>query len=77
MDCDVKDLKLAGEGKRRIDWADEYMPVLRLIRERFEKEQPLAGIKMSACLHITSETANLARTLKAGGAHLVLRREGV
>ncbi|MDK1032333.1 MAG: adenosylhomocysteinase [Planctomycetia bacterium] len=72
MDCDVKDLKLAGEGKRRIDWADEYMPVLRLIRERFEKEQPLAGIKMSACLHITSETANLARTLKAGGAHLVL-----
>lgn len=69
---DVKDLNLAPEGKRRIEWADNDMPVLRAIRERFEKEKPLAGKKMSACLHVTAETANLARTLKAGGADLVL-----
>jgi adenosylhomocysteinase len=68
----VKDLNLAPEGKRRIEWADNDMPVLRKIRERFEKEKPLAGHKMSACLHITAETANLARTLKAGGADLYL-----
>jgi adenosylhomocysteinase len=68
----VKDLGLAARGKARIEWADASMPVLRLIRERFEKEKPLKGIRMSACLHVTSETANLARTLKAGGADLAL-----
>lgn len=69
---DVRDTKLAGEGKRRIEWADEDMPVLQLVRERFKKEKPLKGLKMSACLHVTAETANLARTLKAGGADLLL-----
>ncbi|MGD9487982.1 MAG: adenosylhomocysteinase [Calditrichaceae bacterium] len=69
---DVKDLSLAPQGRKRIEWADGDMPVLRAIRERFEKEKPLAGKKMSACLHVTAETANLARTLKAGGADLVL-----
>jgi adenosylhomocysteinase len=69
---DVKDLGLAGEGVERILWADRQMPVLTAIRERFEREQPLAGYRMSACLHVTTETANLARTLKAGGADLVL-----
>jgi adenosylhomocysteinase len=69
---DVKDMKLAKEGKRRIEWADKSMPVLTEIRQRFEKERPLKGKKMSACLHVTAETANLARTLKAGGADLVL-----
>ncbi len=72
MEYDVKDLALAAEGKKRIEWADNDMPVLRAIRQRFEKEKPLAGKKMAACLHITAETANLARTLKAGGADLVL-----
>jgi len=72
VEYDVKDLKLAEGGKRRIEWADHDMPVLRKIRERFEKEKPLAGKKMSACLHITAETANLARTLVAGGADLYL-----
>jgi adenosylhomocysteinase len=65
-------LGLAGEGKKRILWADRDMPVLTNIRERFTRERPLAGLRMAACLHITSETANLARTLKAGGADLVL-----
>jgi adenosylhomocysteinase len=69
---DVKDLKLAKDGKRRIEWADNDMPVLQEIRKRFEKEKPLKGKKMSACLHVTAETANLARTLSAGGAELVL-----
>ncbi len=69
---DVKDLGLAEQGRQRIEWAAQEMPVLRQIRERFEKERPLAGIKMSACLHVTSETANLAQTLVAGGADLVL-----
>jgi adenosylhomocysteinase len=69
---DVKDLALAPEGVRRIDWADRQMPVLQAIRERFEREQPLAGHRVSACLHVTTETANLARTLKAGGADVVL-----
>ena len=68
----VKDLGLAPQGKKRIEWADADMPVLQEIRRRFEKEKPLAGKKMSACLHVTAETANLARTLKAGGADLVL-----
>ena len=69
---DVKDLALAPEGVRRIDWADRQMPVLAAIRERFEREQPLAGIRVSACLHVTTETANLMRTLQAGGADVVL-----
>src|SRR5467141_2751841 len=69
---DVKDLALAAEGIRRIEWADRNMPVLTAIRERFEREQPLAGFRVSACLHVTAETANLARTLKAGGADVVL-----
>lgn len=69
---DVKDLSLAPEGARRIAWAARDMPVLALIRDRFEAEKPLAGIRLSACLHVTTETANLAITLKAGGADLVL-----
>src|SRR5438270_12437754 len=69
---DVKHLALAEEGKRRIEWADRQMPVLAAIRKRFEQEQPLAGYRISACLHVTTETANLARTLKAGGADVVL-----
>src|SRR5262245_12954534 len=69
---DVKDLALADEGKRRIEWADRQMPVLAAIRERFERDQPLAGHRISACLHVTTETANLMRTLQAGGADVVL-----
>jgi adenosylhomocysteinase len=69
---DVKDLGLAPEGVRRIAWADRQMPVLAAIRERFEHERPLEGYRISACLHVTTETANLARTLKAGGADVVL-----
>jgi len=69
---DVKDLALAAEGKRRIEWADRQMPVLAAIRERFEQEQPLNGYRISACLHVTTETANLMRTLQAGGADVVL-----
>ena len=69
---DVKDFDLAPAGKKRIEWADGDMPVLKKIKERFEKEKPFAGKKMAACLHVTAETANLARTLKAGGADLVL-----
>jgi adenosylhomocysteinase len=69
---DVKDFALAGVGYQRIVWAERDMPVLRAIRERFEVEKPLAGLRMSACLHVTAETANLARTLVAGGADLVL-----
>ncbi len=71
-DYDIKDLNLASQGRLRIEWAEREMPVLRLIRERFEKEKPLKGVRLSACLHITSETANLARTLQAGGAEVVL-----
>jgi adenosylhomocysteinase len=69
---DIKDIQLAEGGRRRIDWAEREMPVLRMIRERFEKEKPLKGLRLSACLHVTTETANLARTLQAGGADLVL-----
>ncbi len=69
---DIKDPKLAEGGRRRIDWAEREMPVLRLIRERFAKERPLKGIRMSACLHVTTETANLAQTLHLGGADLVI-----
>ncbi len=72
MDFHVKDLNLADEGKLRIEWAERDMPVLRLIRERFEREKPLAGKRIAACLHVTTETANLVRTLKAGGAEVVL-----
>src|SRR5438034_9509015 len=70
--CDIKDSKLAPQGKKRILWADRDMPVLARIRERFEKDKPLEGLRLSACLHVTAETANLARTLKAGGADMVL-----
>ncbi len=69
---DVKDMSQAEGGRRRIEWAEREMPVLRSIRDRFEKERPLAGVRMSACLHVTAETANLARTLQIGGADLVL-----
>ncbi|HJU89757.1 MAG TPA: adenosylhomocysteinase [Gemmatimonadaceae bacterium] len=69
---DVKDLSLAEEGKKRTEWAERSMPVLRQIRERFAKERPLAGKKVSACLHVTTETANLMVTLKAGGADIAL-----
>ncbi len=69
---DIKDSTLAEGGRRRIDWAEREMPVLRLIRERFAKERPLNGVRMSACLHVTTETANLAQTLHLGGADLVL-----
>jgi adenosylhomocysteinase len=70
--CDVKDLALSDQGKRRIEWANQHMPVLQLIRKRFIKEQPLKGVRLSACLHVTSETANLAITLRDGGAEVVL-----
>jgi adenosylhomocysteinase len=69
---DVKDYGLADRGKVRIEWADSTMPVLRMIRERFLDEQPLAGVRIGACLHVTTETANLVRTLKAGGAEVYL-----
>src|SRR5256886_12083001 len=72
MEHDVKDLSLAASGKRRIDWAEREMPVLRLIRERFGSEQPLKGVRLIACAHITTETANLALTLQAGGAESLL-----
>ena len=72
MGNDIKDESLADAGKRRMDWADRDMPVLSSIRDRFEKEKPLDGVKMSACLHVTAETANLMRTLKAGGADILL-----
>jgi adenosylhomocysteinase len=69
---DVRDIKLAETGKRKIEWANQQMPVLQLIRKRFIKEQPLKGVRLSLCLHVTSETANLAITLRDGGADLVL-----
>jgi adenosylhomocysteinase len=69
---DIKDINLADKGRLRMDWAAKEMPVLKLIEERFIKEQPLAGVRISACLHVTSETANLMKTLKAGGADVVL-----
>ena len=69
---DVKSLALAPQGKKRILWAGQDMPVLRRVRERFEKERPLRGLRFSACLHVTAETANLVQTLKAGGAQVVL-----
>jgi len=69
---DVRDLALAEHGKRKMEWANQQMPVLQLIRKRFIKEQPLKGVRLSACLHVTSETANLAVTLRDGGAEVVL-----
>ena len=72
MEYDIKDKKLAEGGRRRIQWADREMPVLRSIKDRFEKERPFEGIRMSACLHVTTETANLMKTLQAGGAEIVL-----
>ncbi|MEN9327316.1 MAG: adenosylhomocysteinase [Candidatus Parcubacteria bacterium] len=72
MKYDVKDMALAPEGKKLIEWAERDMPVLRLIRERFTKEKPLEGVVLAACLHVTSETANLAITLQAGGADVYL-----
>ena len=70
--CDVKDFGLAAKGKTRTEWAGQWMPVLNLIRKRFVEEQPLKGIRISACLHVTSETANLAITLRDGGADVVV-----
>ncbi len=72
VDCDIKDIGLADKGKLRIEWANNSMPVLNLIKERFEKEKPLRGITLGTCLHVTTETANLAITLKAGGANVYL-----
>jgi len=72
MDCDVKDLGLVDRGRSRIEWAANEMGVLALIRERFEKERPLDGLRIGACLHVTTETANLVRTLQAGGAEVSL-----
>jgi adenosylhomocysteinase len=69
---EVKNLELAAEGRQRIEWAEQEMPVLKLIRERFEREKPLAGVRLVACAHITTETANLARALKAAGAEALL-----
>jgi len=69
---DVTDLRLAAKGKLRIEWADQHMPVLALLRKRFAEEKPLAGLRIGACLHVTSETANLMRTLQAGGAEVFL-----
>ena len=68
----VKELGLAGEGRLRIEWAERHMPVLRAIRARFAKQRPLDGVRIAACLHVTTETANLARTLQAGGAEVFL-----
>ncbi|MFB3920425.1 MAG: adenosylhomocysteinase [Terriglobia bacterium] len=72
LPCDVKDLGLAEKGKLRIEWAAQWMPVLKLIRKRFIKEKPLEGLRLSACLHVTTETANLAITLRDGGADVVV-----
>ena len=64
MEHDVKDIKLAEKGLEKIEWAEKRMPVLRKVRERFSKEKPLLGVRISCCLHVTTETANLVRTLK-------------
>lgn len=71
-DYDIRDIKMAEKGNLRIEWASQSMPVLNLIKERFEKELPLRGMKLAACLHVTTETASLMRTLKAGGAEVIL-----
>ena len=72
MNYDIKDIELAEKGRLRIEWAGMSMPVLNKIRERFQKEKPLKGLRLSACLHVTTETARLMKTLKAGGADVVL-----
>jgi adenosylhomocysteinase len=72
MDFDIKDINLAEKGKLRIEWANQSMPVLNMIKERFSQQQPLKGIRLVACLHVTTETASLVQTLKAGGAEVVL-----
>ena len=72
MEFDVKDIKAADAGRDKVEWAERRMPVLREIRERFRKEQPLKGVRVSCCLHVTTETANLAATLKAGGAEVLV-----
>ncbi len=72
MDYDIKDIELADKGRLRIEWAEQNMPVLRLIRKRFKKERPLSGMRVSACLHVTTETAMLVETLKVGGADVAL-----
>jgi len=72
MKYDIKDIKLADKGRLRIEWAEQNMPVLRLIRERFRKQKPLKGLRVACCLHVTTETANLMETLKAGGAEVRL-----
>jgi len=72
VDYDVKDIALADQGKLKIEWAEASMPVLRLIKKRFKREQPLKGIRVTACLHVTTETANLMKTLQAGGAEIRL-----
>jgi adenosylhomocysteinase len=72
LDYDVKNLGLAEDGKRRIEWAEREMPVLRLIRERFSQERPLSGVRVAACAHVTTETANLVRALQSGGAETIL-----
>jgi adenosylhomocysteinase len=72
MNYDIKDIKLAGEGARRIEWANQNMPVLNRIKDRFEKEKPFKGLRLAACLHVTTETASLMQTLKAGGASVLL-----
>ena len=76
MDYDVKDINLADQGKLKIEWAEASMPVLRLIKKRFKREQPLKGMRVTACLHVTTETANLMKTLQAGGSgHSPVRLE--
>src|SRR4030042_3934350 len=72
MQYDIKDIKLAEKGALRVEWARQDMPVLRLIEERFRKEKPLKGVRLTACLHVTTETANLVSCLKAGGAEVYL-----
>src|SRR5947209_10402921 len=72
IEHDVKNLGLAAEGRLKIEWAEQSMPVLRQVRERFAKEQPLKGLRLGACLHVTTETAVLMLTLKAGGAQVAL-----
>ncbi|HWL64956.1 MAG TPA: adenosylhomocysteinase, partial [Actinomycetota bacterium] len=72
VDHDIHDEGLADEGRLKVEWADRQMPVLQRIRERFEKEKPLDGVRVAACLHVTTETANLMRTLQAGGADVAL-----
>src|ERR1044071_8957063 len=72
VEHDVKNIGLAAEGRLKIEWAEQSMPVLRQVRERFTREQPLRGIRLGACLHVTTETAVLMLTLKAGGAQIAL-----